>query len=114
MKIIFLGYYFKKQKKYLKKYRNIESDVISALNSLDYRLISSLGKSIYKVRLSSSDVPKGKSGSFRLIVILFKIKNHVVPIDIYFKSEKENISAKELKNDFNKVNNELRNKGITE
>jgi hypothetical protein len=54
------------------------------------------GKDCYKIRLSITSKRRGKSGGARLITCL-KIKDkNVFLLTIYDKSEKEDISDKEL------------------
>jgi hypothetical protein len=73
-----------------------------------------LGRGVYKVRLRSSDLLKGKGGSFRLIIYLYYIKNTVTPVNIYLKADKENIGVKELKKDLKIVTKELIDKFIVD
>ncbi len=56
----------------------------------------SLGRSCYKIRMAISSKNSGKSGGARVITLV-KIENEVIHLlTIYDKSEKENISDKEL------------------
>ena len=51
---------------------------------------------IYKIRFTSKYLNKGKSNSFRLLVWLYKAKNIMVPLTIYYKGDIENMSSKEI------------------
>jgi len=55
-----------------------------------------LGHHVYKIRLKSSDLRKGKSGGFRLIILLVEIDNLITPVALYFKGSQANISKKEI------------------
>ena len=55
-----------------------------------------IGHSVYKIRLKSSNLNRGKRNSFRLIILLIEVDNIITPITMYFKGDKENISKKEI------------------
>ncbi len=94
---IYLADHFLRQLKfYLKKYRNLEKNLTATLQNFTLADSLPLGRKLYKVRLKSSDIPKGKSKSFRLIVFLVEIKSVIVPITLYFKGERADISEKEI------------------
>lgn len=95
-------------KSLIKKYRHLKNDLILALKSFDKKSAISLGHNIYKIRVKSSDVKKGKSKSFRLIIFIWETKNTLAPVTIYFKSDKENISKKELIYHINILLNEIK------
>ena len=67
----------------------------------------SIGKSIYKVRIGSSDMKKGKSGGFRAYVYLYRRKELLVPLCIYAKTEQVLISENELQYHVDKMNEEF-------
>ncbi len=56
-----------------------------------------LGKDFYKIRLAITSKGKGKSGGARVITCVKIIAETVYLASIFDKSEKENISDKELK-----------------
>jgi hypothetical protein len=58
---------------------------------------SALGAGLYKIRLASSDMTKGKSGAFRAIYYLMLDAETIVFLDLYTKGEKEDVSISELK-----------------
>ena len=58
---------------------------------------TSLGKNFYKIRLSIRSKGKGKSGGARVITCVKILATTVYLASIYDKSEKENITDKELK-----------------
>jgi hypothetical protein len=55
-----------------------------------------LGKDCYKIRMSITSKSKGKSGGSRVITCVKVVEQDVYLLTIYDKSEKENISDKEL------------------
>ncbi len=83
-------------KRFEKKFPLVRSDVFTALQQFDWRREISLGKGVYKIRIPSSDMKKGKSGSFRAYVYLKKTKDILVPLCLYLKSERESISQGEM------------------
>ena len=55
-----------------------------------------LGNDCYKIRLAIRSKGKGKSGGARVITCVKVVNEKVYLITIYDKSEKEDISSKEL------------------
>ena len=97
MRQTYLSDYFLRQlKPYLKKFKNLEDDLISALKDFQLETATRLGQKLYKVRLKSGDLPKGKNKSFRIIIFMAGDKTLITPIAIYFKSERHNISEKDI------------------
>jgi len=89
--------HFKKQvRKYSKKYRGIKQDVSDSLIGFEKNRAESIGASMYKVRVKSRDMPKGKSHAFRMIILVYEFKTFITPVVIYFKGDKENIDKEEL------------------
>ncbi|MCF7830555.1 type II toxin-antitoxin system RelE/ParE family toxin [Candidatus Gracilibacteria bacterium] len=107
MKIFFTNIFKKQLKKLKKKFPNVKNDLLDKFKILDLDNEVHIGKGIYKVRIKSSDYPKGKSGGFRSYFYLYKKKNLIVPLCIYHKSQKETITERELKFYFDKVIEEL-------
>ena len=90
---------FKKELKILaKKYKKIKVDYKNLLDLLEKYPTSGapLGNNCYKVRVPNSSIPTGKSGGFRVITFIRVEKEKVVLLTIYAKTEKENISEKEI------------------
>lgn len=89
--------HFKKQlKKICKKYRHIKDDLIKTLENFDKSQHQALGNSLYKVRMGSQDIPRGKDKSFRLILFVIESQNYIIPITVYYKSYKRSISPGEI------------------
>lgn len=92
---------FEKQaKRLVKKYASLKSEIFDLIQILKENPESgiSLGKSCYKIRISIASKGKGKSGCARIITNFVVTDETVYLLSIYDKSEKENISDKELVN----------------
>ncbi len=89
----------KEAKRLAKKYPSFKSDLAAFIESLQANPNqgSSLGNDFYKIRLAIKSKAKGKSGGARIITFVKMIKSVVYLAAIYDKSDKENISDKELK-----------------
>lgn len=103
MRIYFTKYFRTQLKKLKKKFPNIKGDLLKKLENFDLKKEIYIGRSIYKVRIKSSDQAKGKSGGFRSYIYLFQKKDLLVPLCIYHKSGKETISENELKYYFDRA-----------
>ena len=112
MSQIYLSDHFLRQlKPYLKKFRNLENDLISTLENFRPETVDRFGQKLYKIRLKSQDLPKGKNKSFRIIIFMAEDKMLLTPIALYFKSERHNISEKEMEYHLAMVLSEIRKKG---
>jgi len=101
--------HFKKQlKRYTKKYRHLKEAVISILENFDKRQHIHLGRNVYKVRLKTKDIARGKSKSFRILVFVIEAEKYLVPICIYFKGDQEDITKKEINDHLEIILFELR------
>lgn len=96
MKPLFTVYFKSQLKRLKKKYPNVVDDLLSAINDFNVFSSTAIGRSIYKIRIASSDMNKGKSGGFRAYIYLYVKKDILVPLCIYPKSETESISSNEL------------------
>ncbi|OGL88097.1 hypothetical protein A3I42_03625 [Candidatus Uhrbacteria bacterium RIFCSPLOWO2_02_FULL_49_11] len=106
--VIILPHFLRQLNTYVKKHRRLKDDVIVCLEQFDARLHAHLGNNVYKVRLKSRDIPRGKSKSFRLIVLLINAGSFLVPISIYFKGDQEDIARKEINDHLETILFELR------
>ena len=95
-KVVVPAHFEKQLKPLVKKYRNLKLDIEKTLLNFDKSMHPALGNYTYKVRLKSSDLPRGKSKSFRLIVLLVEYKNLLAPIAIYFKGDREDMAKSEV------------------
>jgi hypothetical protein len=90
---------FKKHAKSIgKKHHSLKSDLESLIDSLEQKPLQGepLGKDCYKIRMAISSKGKGKSGGSRVITCVKIVDQDVYLLTIYDKSDKENISDKEL------------------
>jgi mRNA-degrading endonuclease RelE of RelBE toxin-antitoxin system len=105
---IFFSEHFKKQlKKLKKKYPQVKDDLLGVVDFFDPKNEISIGQSIYKIRIPSSDMQKGKSGGFRSYLYLYLKKSLLLPLCIYPKSETESITETELKYHFDQTIREV-------
>jgi mRNA-degrading endonuclease RelE of RelBE toxin-antitoxin system len=93
---------FERQVKRLrKKYRYLKEDLttlrlVLLANPKAGEAIPGLHNKVYKLRLASSDIERGKSGGFRVIYYFIHSDRNIYLLTIYPKSEKENVQAKEI------------------
>lgn len=98
LKIEFTQLFEKELKTLHKKYPSLISDLWILNDSLlkDPTQGISLGKDCYKIRLKISSKGRGKSSGARIITCVKLVKDTVFLISIYDKSERQNITGKEL------------------
>jgi len=96
--IIAVPTFRKELKKLAKKYPSLKSDLAYLFEKLEEnpKQGTSLGKNCYKIRLAISTKGKGKSGGARIITNFVITDNTVYLLSIYDKSNKENLTDKEL------------------
>jgi len=93
VEILYSDTFLKSAKKLLKHYKSFKKDLQFFLVSLEDNPNqgTKLGQGLYKVRIKNSDNNKGKSAGYR-IVTYSVIEDEIFLVDIYSKSEMENIS----------------------
>ncbi len=86
-------------KRLCKKYPSLKSEIQELAEELSENPVTgiSMGGNCYKVRLAIKSKGKGKSGGARVITYVYVTKSTVYLLTIYDKSEREDISDKELK-----------------
>jgi mRNA-degrading endonuclease RelE of RelBE toxin-antitoxin system len=110
---IYLPQTFQKCIKHLKKkFPRIKDDLYSLFQNLqkDPQIgdpIPGWHRKIWKVRVPSKDLKKGKSGGFRVIYAWTGGQPILYPLFIYFKGEKEDITKEEIENLLRKLFLEL-------
>ena len=89
----------RKLKKLSKKHRSMKEDFKELFLSLETNPNQGilLSEGCYKIRLAISSKGKGKSSGARVITYIINADSNVFLLDIYDKSERDNISDKELK-----------------
>ena len=91
----------KEVKRLAKRYKSLKQDLILLSKELleNPYLGSDLGNGMHKVRLGISSKGRGKSGGARVITLILTLSEEEKEIGlhyIYDKSERENITDKEL------------------
>ena len=97
----------KELKRLAKKYKSIKNDITSLTEELENNPQTGvfLGNNCYKIRMAIKSKGRGKSGGSRIITHFKIVEDMVFLLSIYDKSEKENISDKELKEFVDNANN---------
>jgi len=87
-------------KRLQKKYKSLKVELLKLIAGLeeDPTQGTALGSDCYKIRMTISSTGKGKSGGARVITCVKIMDGNVYLLTIFSKSEKDNISKKELKN----------------
>ncbi|MDI6792441.1 MAG: hypothetical protein QME81_06185 [bacterium] len=91
--------YFKQQVRSLQKsYPQIRHDLKALTGTLKQnpKAGKALGKGAYKIRLKSSDVPKGKRAGYRVITYVIDEEQKIRLLTIYIKPKKGTITDDEL------------------
>ena len=85
-------------KRLAKKFHSIKEEYAALLDELEQNptLGTPIGNDCFKIRLSIASKGKGKSGGARVITHVVVARDTIYLLDIYDKSEKTNISDKEL------------------
>jgi mRNA-degrading endonuclease RelE of RelBE toxin-antitoxin system len=90
---------FEKQaKRLIKKYVSLKTELIQLVQELkeNPEQGTAIGKSCFKIRIAIASKSKGKSGGARIIANIVITDATVYLLSIYDKSEKENLTDKEL------------------
>ena len=97
-KIVSTKVFEKELKRLAKKYKSLKEDIAALFEDLEANPTQGtpLGGSCYKVRLAISSKQKGKSGGARVITCVKVVQEAVILLTIYDKSERENITDKEI------------------
>lgn len=85
-------------KRLAKKYHSIKADLAELGQQLadNPTLGTPIGQDCYKIRLAISSKDKGKSGGARIFTHVYVAETTLYLLAIYDKSERENISDKEV------------------
>jgi mRNA-degrading endonuclease RelE of RelBE toxin-antitoxin system len=95
-----------------KKYPHVKDDLLGQIKTLEEGPsagdpIPGWNKEVWKARVASSDVKKGKRGGYRLIYFWKTGEMKVYLLVAYFKGEKAEITKKEIESLLRKLNEEL-------
>jgi len=96
--IIAVPTFQKELKRLAKKYLSLKSDLESLFESLETNPTQGtpLGKNCFKLRIAIAAKGKGKSSGARLITHIVIAETTVYLLSIFDKSEKDNLTDKEL------------------
>jgi hypothetical protein len=85
-------------KRLIKKYASLKKELLELVLELkeNPEQGTAIGKGCFKIRISIASKGKGKSGGARIITNFVVTDATVYLLSIYDKSEKENLSDKEL------------------
>lgn len=85
-------------KRLSKKYPSLKEEYLQLIDSLEQNPEqgTTLGNNCYKIRLSIASKGKGKSGGARVVTSFIIADTAVYLLSIYDKSEKQNLTDKEL------------------
>ncbi len=92
------GLFEKEFKKLTKRYKSAKEDIQTAVQSITEKPNQGIyiGNNCYKIKVAIKSKNKGKSGGVRLIVRVLISESSIYLLSIYDKSDKENISDKEI------------------
>jgi hypothetical protein len=99
MKVVLVSDNFKREaKRLIKKYRSLGAEILTLIEDLkeNPRMGDEITENCYKIRLAIASKGKGKSGGARVITFVFALTEDVILLSIYDKSDKSNISDKDL------------------
>jgi mRNA-degrading endonuclease RelE of RelBE toxin-antitoxin system len=90
---------FEKQaNRLIKKYKSLKTELLQLVQELkeNPEKGTAIGKNCFKIKIAISSKGKGKSGGARIITHVLVTEESVYLLTIYDKSEKENLTNKEL------------------
>jgi hypothetical protein len=93
---IILPHFLREAKGLLKRYPALKNELSAVLSNFDPAGHPHLGQNVYKVRVASKSLQRGKSKGLRLIVLLIEQDGFLVPLTIYYKGSKADIQLKEI------------------
>ena len=98
-------YFLQQAKKLSKRHASLKQDLAVLIDELAENPLqgTALGKDCFKIRLAISSKGKGKSGGARVITNVKIIGKKVFLMDIYDKTDLDNISDKKLENLINNL-----------
>ncbi len=88
----------KKFKKYKKKFKSLNNEIIVLIKLLEENAEQgvNIGDNIFKIRLACKSKGTGKSGGFRVIIFYIEDDREIYLITMYDKSEEKNIHKNKL------------------
>ncbi len=97
-KVKTIAVFEKQAKRLIKKYVSLKTELLQLVQELkeNPEQGTAIGKSCFKIRIAIASKGKGKRGGARLITNFVITEETVYLLSIYDKSEKENLTDKEL------------------
>lgn len=97
-KVLITSEFRKDSKRLTKKYKSLKAEIVNLISSLEENPTqgTAIGSACYKIRIAIKSKGKGKSGGGRVITYVKILGKTVYLLSIYSKSEKENITDREL------------------
>lgn len=85
-------------KRLVKKFPSLKIEYAELIDSLEENPEqgNAMSSNCYKIRVAIKSKGKGKSGGTRVITHVIAVREHVYLLTVFDKSEKDNISDKEL------------------
>ncbi len=89
----------KEAKRLIKKYPSLQKELFQLRTKISENPFegTAIGLNCYKIRIAIASKGKDKSGGARVITLVVFTDEEVLLISIYDKSEKENITDKEIR-----------------
>lgn len=93
-----IPYFDRQAKRLTRKFQSFKNELSELFDSLevDPTQGTALGNDCYKIRVAIKSKGQGKSGGARAITHVIAVREHVYLLTVFDKSEKDNISDKEL------------------
>lgn len=93
-----IPFFDRQAKRLTRKFKSFKTELTEMFDSLevDPTQGTALGNDCYKIRVAIKSKGKGKSGGARAITHVIAVREHVYLLTVFDKSEKDNISDKEL------------------
>lgn len=106
--IIVLPYFLKQAKRYIKKFPSFKENLVKILETFRKESADSLGNNLYKIRFSPKLLARGKSSSFRIIILLVEKDDFIIPVTLYFKGDRVSLSKREINDHLEQILFEFR------
>jgi mRNA-degrading endonuclease RelE of RelBE toxin-antitoxin system len=96
-------FFEREAKPLIKKYSSLADELSDLISSLEEQPVqgTALANNCYKIRLAIKSKGKGKSGGARIITCVIAVREVVLLLSIYDKSEQQTISDAEIKKRLN-------------
>ena len=102
-------FFEREAKPLIKKYPSLSDEISQLVDSLSEQPVqgTALSNNCYKIRLALRSKGKGKSGGARVISCVIAVREEVLLLSIYDKSEQQTVSNAEIRKRLNNYLNDL-------